>query len=100
MFIVQDFFVIILLLIGLFIILSKELKTILKKRSEAKNIVDHKIIAVLIWHGGKMTCLKISKYLDLPKETIIARIKEMEKKGVISTKADEQDNIYLKAINL
>jgi DNA-binding MarR family transcriptional regulator len=100
MFNVQDSIVIILLLIGLFIILTKELKTILKKRSETKNTLNHKIIAVLIWHGGKMNCLKISKYLDLPKETIVARIKEMEKKGVISTKEDEHDNICLKIINL
>ncbi len=85
----RDFIVNIVILIELFIILYGEFKTAGDKRKKMKDNLNHKIIAVLIRHGGKMNCLAISQYLNLSMETVTARIEEMEKKKLISRNGDE-----------
>ena len=85
----RDFIVNIVILIELFIILFGEFKTAGDKRKKMKDNLNHKIIAVLIRHGGKMNCLAISQYLNLSMETVTARIEEMGKKKLISRNGDE-----------
>lgn len=96
MIIEKDIFIMMILLTGLIIMVISEFKAINKKKSGIRSGINHKIIAVLIRHGGKMSCLGISNYLDLPNEIVSARIAEMEKKGVINRKGNNNDEIYLK----
>jgi DNA-binding MarR family transcriptional regulator len=74
----KDFIVNIAILFELFIILWGEFKTAAEKKNQ-KDKLNHKIIAVLIRHGGKMNCTGISRYLNLSIETVTDRMKELER---------------------
>ncbi len=84
-----------LLLIILSVILIREIKRRYEKKTEIINQMTHKIVAVLIRHGGKMNRQRINTYLGLPEQMMDEYIARIEKKGVILRK--ENGDICLKA---
>jgi len=92
----KDIIIILIILIGLLIILIREFQSMGKQSARLLNRTNHKIIAVLIRHGGKMSHWRICSYLDLPSETVTARLAEMERRGIIYRNGEDNDDIYLK----
>ena len=84
------------ILIELSIILVIEYKAAKEKRTQAKENLNHKIRAVLIRHGGKMSGSGISQYLEISHETIAERLVEMERKKLIYRKGDDDEIVYIK----
>ncbi len=91
---IRMFIEICLLLIMLSVILIREIKRTYKRKTEVINQTNHKIVAVLIRHGGKMNRQRINMYLGLPEQMMDKYIARIEKQGVILRK--ENGDICLK----
>jgi uncharacterized membrane protein len=83
---IRMFIEICLLLLIFSVMVIREIKRAHKRKTEVINRINHKIIAALIRHGGKMNRQRMNMYLGLPEPMIDKYIARIEKQGVIFRK--------------